>query len=84
MPTDHLVPPPTTKSADELLDMIAKEVGLDVFEMLGQATFDSISPGICTICLTIHDNVEPDAGENACEECGQSAVKSVLILAGMV
>jgi len=67
------------------LETLAEIEGLEVMEMLEQATFDSVAPGIChnPDCeYTI--GVEPDCVEGWCEECDDGTVQSCLILAGMI
>jgi hypothetical protein len=56
-----------------------------VTDMLASATYDSVSPGICTNedCDYTTD-VEPDQTEGYCEVCGTQTVKSALILAGVI
>lgn len=57
----------------------------DVMEMLEQATFDSVSPGICTRKgCDYTTEVEPDQDRGYCEVCGTQTVKSALMLAGII
>lgn len=57
----------------------------DILTMLEKATFDSISPGICTNPgCDYTTNVEPDQGEGFCENCRTNSVKSCLVLADMI
>jgi hypothetical protein len=81
LPIDHLYPP---KNDAELLELIAKDKGVDVDTLLELATLDSSRAGICTTCHTIHDDCEPDAEENACSECEENTVKSALVLGGLI
>jgi hypothetical protein len=70
--------------ADKLAEL-AEQSGLSIEEMLGQAVFDSVSPGIC-----INDGcdytteVEPDQNRGWCEVCRTNTVQSALILAGLI
>jgi hypothetical protein len=67
------------------IEVLAEIHGLDVMEMLEQATMDSICPGICANkgCNYTTD-VEPDCRGGYCEECGTQTVRSALVLAGMI
>ncbi len=67
-----------------LLDILAADLGLELDDVLEGATFDSVSPGICTSCRTTHDSCEPDADANHCDSCGEDHVKSALVLAGIL
>ncbi len=69
---------------DQMLTMLMEIEGfvnLDAF--LEAFAMDSIVPGICTICHSTYD-VEPDARKNYCDNCTANAVKSGLVLAGLV
>ena len=69
----------------EKLDLLADIEGMEVMEMLEQATFDSVSPGICmTPGCTYTTEVEPDQPHGWCEECNKGTVKSALLLAGII
>jgi len=65
------------------LEQLAKDFGMSVIEMLKQATFDSISPGICVEC-GYSTEVEPDNDAGWCEECNKNTVKSACVLAGII
>jgi len=56
-----------------------------VDELLVEATFDSVAPGICINddCSYVCE-VEPDQDKGFCEECGTQTVASCLCLAGML
>ena len=55
----------------------------DEMEFLEEYIYDSVVPGICTICgYTI--GVKPDQDAGWCEICGKQTVKSALILAGVI
>lgn len=72
------------KSDEELLDILAEKEGYsDPFLMLEAATFDSIAPAICTTCESTYE-MEPDQREGRCENCGNSTVKSCLVLARII
>lgn len=71
-------------SNENLLAIIAADVGQPVSEMLEFATYDSVSPGICTECHSTFDYIEPDAREHRCEWCETPTVKSALVLAGLL
>ena len=65
------------------LDKLAESEGLEEMEMLEQATFDGIAPGICLEC-GYTTSVEPDSTNGYCEGCGKQTVQSCLILAGII
>jgi hypothetical protein len=51
--------------------------------MLEAATFDGVSPAICTNCDYTCE-MEPDQDRGWCENCGQNTVVSALILVGLI
>ena len=54
-------------------------------ELLEAASYDSVSPGICTRDGCDYTaEVEPDQDRGWCEECESATVKSALVLAGLV
>ena len=67
------------------LGELAEQYGVTIDEMLGEAVFDGVSPGIC-----INDgcdyttDVEPDQNRGWCEICQTNTVQSALVLAGMI
>lgn len=66
------------------IEQLAKDYGFaDPTDMLEAAVLDSVSPGICTVCGYSTD-VEPDQDCGYCEDCGAQAVRSALILAGII
>lgn len=68
---------------DKLNDL-SLDTGLPVEEMLKEAVFDSVAPGICmneSCSYTAY--YEPDQQEGWCEACGTTTVTSCLILAGI-
>ena len=71
---------------DTKLAALCAAEGFDSVEaMLEAATFDSVSPGICTkpdCGGTIE--VEPDQDRGWCPVCGSNTVMSALILAGII
>lgn len=71
-----------SKTNETLLQELAESEGLTLDELLEQATFDSVCPGICPCGYTIE--VEPDQSKGWCEVCNMGTVKSALILAGMI
>jgi len=67
------------------LDTLAEIEDLEVMEMLEQATFDSVAPGICTNKdCEYTTTVEPDQDQGYCEDCKTNTVQSCLILAGII
>jgi hypothetical protein len=71
----------------ELLDILNKEYGDgtdDPMEMLKDASTDSCCPGICRICETCYEEVEPDTTTYWCEGCNENSVVSCLILAEII
>jgi hypothetical protein len=64
---------------------LAEIEGLELMEMLEEASYDSICPGICTNKdCDYTTSVEPDCSAGYCEVCDTQTVKSALILAGMI
>ena len=56
-----------------------------VEELLEAASYDSVSPGICTRDGCDYTcEVEPDQAEGWCEECRAPSVKAALVLAGLI
>ena len=57
----------------------------DELAMLQDATFDSVSPGICTNKgCDYSTEVEPDQAHGYCEVCNTQTVQSALMLAGII
>lgn len=70
---------------DDKLNLLADIEGMDVMEMLEQASFDGISPGICTNPECEYTTtVEPDQDKGWCEICETKTVISCLMLAGVI
>ena len=68
----------------ELLKKLADDQGMTIMELLEQATYDYISPGICIECGHITDSIEPDCHNGYCDNCHQQTIKSCLVLAGII
>ena len=70
----------------DLLQLIAKDQGMNLGELGDVYGNDSIVPGICTSedCLAISDCCEPDARANWCTECNNGTVQSFLVLMGVI
>ena len=71
---------------DAKLRALREAEGFDSIDaMLEAATFDSVSPGICTKpdCDGTTE-VEPDQDRGWCEVCGGNTVASALVLAGII
>ena len=69
---------------DEKLEALRVAEGFDSADaMLEAATFDSVSPAICTECGHTAE-MEPDQDRGWCENCGQNTVASALVLAGLI
>jgi len=73
-------------SKQEKLDTLAEIEGFeDVMDMLGDATIDSVAPGICTNDdCNYTTQVEPDCRNGWCEDCQTNSVASCLVLAGII
>jgi len=66
------------------LETLRKTEAFETLEaMLAAATFDSVSPAICLDCDHTCE-MEPDQDRGWCESCGQNAVVSALVLAGLI
>lgn len=64
---------------------LAKIEGIELMEMLEEASCDSVCPGICTNKgCDYTTTVEPDSSTGYCEVCDTKTVKSALVLAGMI
>lgn len=68
------------------LEILASDYGFDsVDDMLQEACFDAVVPGICLRDdCDYSTEVEPDQNEGWCEECEEGTVASCLILAGII
>jgi len=67
------------------IDQLAEIEGMEVMEMLQEATFDSVAKGICSNPdCDYTTEVEPDQNRGWCDCCGTNTVKSCLILMGMI
>jgi len=68
----------------KLLELAIIE-GLEVKELLEEATFDSVCMGICkNKDCDYTAEVEPDQDKGWCEECNTNTVVSPLMLAGII
>ena len=71
--------------SDQKLRALAEAAGMDVFDMLEEATYDGVAWGICTSPdCDYTTEVEPDQDAGWCEVCGTPTVKSCLRLAGLI
>jgi len=69
----------------KLSTLAAIEGYADAMDMLEEATYDSVAPGICrNVDCDYTTEVEPDCQEGWCEECQEGTVESCLILAGII
>ena len=67
------------------LEILAEIEGMNIIEILEEATFNGISPGICTNKgCNYTTEVEPDCYDGFCEVCKTNSVKSALALAGII
>lgn len=67
------------------LTELAEIEGLELMEMLEEASTDSVCPGICVNKdCDYTTQVEPDCSTGFCEVCGTQTVKSALVLAGVI
>lgn len=67
------------------LQTLARIEGMEVMEMLEQATFDSVAKGICmNKGCSYTTEVEPDCSTGYCEDCRSRTVKSCLIIEGII
>lgn len=62
-------------NAQKLMDQILDEVG-----SVKDSLHDSVMPGICRECYTVHDSCEPDMREGNCENCSKNTVVSCMEL----
>jgi hypothetical protein len=72
--------------AEDKLKKLCESEGFDtVIAMLEEATFDSVSPGICIRPgCDYSTEVEPDQDQGWCESCNDGTVASALVLAGII
>ena len=69
----------------KLTRLVAAEAYDSLDDLLAEAVFDSVCPGICMNAdCTYTTDVEPDQDRGWCEACGTNSVKSALILAGLI
>ena len=74
----------STTEQQTKLEALREAEGFETVEdMLRAATFDSVSPAICTNCDHTCET-EPDQDRGYCESCGQNTVVSALVLAGLI
>lgn len=67
------------------LEELAEIEGMEVMEMLEEATFDSLARSICTNPgCDYTTQLEPDQDRGWCENCQTNTVTSCLILAGLI
>ena len=73
--------------SEDKLSILADIEGFDsVEDMLEEATFDSVTCGICTNegCDATTSRIEPDGHGMLCENCGTNTIDSCLIIAGLI
>lgn len=68
---------------EDLLDLISHHLG-DIDELVEAALYDETCPGACAQCGTVHDSVDINDTDEYCDQCGDDAVQSVVVLAGVV
>ena len=68
------------------LAQLAEIEGFESIEaLLEAASYDSVSPGICTRDGCDYTaEVEPDQTQGWCEECKAPSVQAALVLAGLI
>jgi len=67
------------------LSQLAEIEGVEEMDMLEEATYDSVAPGICiNKGCTYTREVEPDCDEGYCERCDTNTVESCLVLGGII
>lgn len=67
---------------DSKLQLLAEDYGMSVGELLERFAHDSVVPGICMDAACDHTTEqEPDQRGGWCEACGNTTVKSALVLA---
>jgi len=70
---------------EHLIALASIEGYRDVEEMLCDAAFDDVVPGICKNAeCSYTTGTEPDATANWCEICNTNSVVSCLVLAGVI
>lgn len=58
---------------------------VDALALLEAASTDSVVPGICiNEGCDMTEEVEPDARNTPCEDCGTDTIQSCLIIAGII
>ena len=67
------------------LQQLAKLEGVSVEDMLRDAVFDGVSPGICkNKDCDYTTEVEPDQNRGWCEDCQENSVASACVLAEII
>jgi hypothetical protein len=70
---------------EKLLTILAEDEGFDCpWDFVQAVAFDSVQPGICTVCTFTATRMEPDQREGWCEDCNKGTVKSASVLAGII
>lgn len=67
----------------DLLGIMEHELG-DIEELLMEALADDSCVGACASCGSIHDDVFMDGKNEFCDICGDYAVSSICVIAGVV
>jgi hypothetical protein len=72
-------------ATEDKLEILAKQYGYSVDELLEEYGLDSMVPGICMNpgCEYVTE-CEPDQREGWCGACGTTTVRSALVLAGVI
>jgi hypothetical protein len=67
------------------LAKLAEIEGMDEYEMLEEATYDSVAAAICkNPDCDYTTTMEPDQDRGWCEDCQANTVVSCLVLAGII
>jgi hypothetical protein len=68
---------------EALVKLAESEGYASIDDLLLASSIDSIVPAICMICATTGE-MEPDQDRGYCDGCGANAMKSALVLAGLI
>jgi hypothetical protein len=78
-------PTTTRMTRAQALAKLARYEGTSPRRVCERTISECMGPAICRACGAIHEfDVEPDATNYECGECGAAAVDSAPILAGLI
>lgn len=72
------------KSVQECGQILKDEYGYEnMLELMEECGLEPVVPAVCRSCGATFE-LEPDARDGRCDECGKGPVESVLVMYGLI